>query len=92
MERKGRQKPDPLKIERVGHPENLNQFLGIAVLESYHPSEFARQRENTRRGVPPSMTLSALSRDTYSLRAAGSSFLFLLKRAFALSCILTKAR
>ena len=38
------------------------------------------------------MTLSALSRDTYSVRATDSSFLFLLKRAFAVSFILTKAR
>jgi hypothetical protein len=38
------------------------------------------------------MTLSALSRDTSSLRAAGSSFWFVLTRAFAVSLILTKAR
>jgi hypothetical protein len=38
------------------------------------------------------MTLSALSRGTSTVRAAGSSFLFLLKRAFAVSFILTKAR
>jgi hypothetical protein len=45
------------------------------------------------KAVPPSMTLSALSRDTSSLRAAGSSFWFLLIRVFVLSFfILTKAR
>jgi hypothetical protein len=38
------------------------------------------------------MTLSALSRDTSSLRAADSSFWFLFKRAFAVAFISTKAR
>ena len=38
------------------------------------------------------MTLSALLRDTSSVRAAGSSFLLFLARAFAVSFILTKAR
>ena len=38
------------------------------------------------------MTLSALSRDTSIVRAAGSSFWFLLTRAFAVSFISTKAR
>jgi hypothetical protein len=40
----------------------------------------------------PSMTLSALSRDTSGWRAAGSSFWFLLTRAFAVSFIWTKVR
>src|SRR5271156_278123 len=44
------------------------------------------------KGAPPSMTLSALSRDTSSLRAASSSFLLVLTRAFAVSFISTKAR
>ena len=34
-------------------PEKLNQFLGIDVLEWYHPSVSMRQQENTRKGVPP---------------------------------------
>jgi hypothetical protein len=38
------------------------------------------------------MMLSALSRDTQSVRAADGSFWFLLIRAFAVSFIFTKAR
>src|SRR5271154_7005340 len=38
------------------------------------------------------MTLWALSRDTWGVRAVRGSFLFFFKRAFAASCISTKAR
>jgi len=31
----------------------LIQFLGINVLEWYHPSAFVRHQENTRKAVPP---------------------------------------
>ncbi len=42
--------------------------------------------------APPSMTLPALSRDTYSLRSAGGSFFSSPIRIFSLSFISTKAR
>jgi hypothetical protein len=44
------------------------------------------------KGGPPSMTLSALSRDTSGVRAAGSSFLLFLTRAFDFSFISSQAR
>jgi hypothetical protein len=51
---KAKSKPRPFEEpQKGGHPENLNQFLGIDVLEWYHPSVFVRQQENTRKGVPP---------------------------------------
>jgi hypothetical protein len=39
--------------QRVGHPEKLNQSLGMNVLEWYQFSVFVRQLENTRKGAPP---------------------------------------
>src|SRR5216684_7488711 len=44
------------------------------------------------KGLPPSMMASALSRDTWTVRAAGLVFFFLPERIFSLSCISTKAR
>lgn len=50
-------KPRPFEEpQRGGHPEKLNRFLGVDVLERGHPSMFARQQENTRKGVPPACT------------------------------------
>jgi hypothetical protein len=46
-------KPRPFKNERVGHPEKLNQFLGVDVLEWYHPYVGCRQEEKMRKGGPP---------------------------------------
>src|ERR1700733_6879033 len=46
----------------------------------------------TRAGGPLSMTVSVLSRDTWSVRAASSSFWLFLTRAIADSFISTKAR
>jgi hypothetical protein len=47
-------KPRPFKPERVGHPERLNQFLRVDVLEWYHPTVGARQqKKNERVGHPP---------------------------------------
>jgi hypothetical protein len=37
MERSKNQNPAPFNPERVGHPEGLNQSLGVDVLEWYHP-------------------------------------------------------
>jgi hypothetical protein len=52
-------KPRPSKSERVGHPEKqspekLNQFLGVDVLEWYHPIVSVRQQKKYERvGHPP---------------------------------------
>ena len=48
MELKRNQNPDPLKPERVGHPEKLKQFLGVDVLKWYHPIVRTMQK-----GGPP---------------------------------------
>jgi hypothetical protein len=54
IERKRSQNPDPLNPERVGHPENLNQSLGVDVLEWYHPIVRPRQQKKHKRvGHPP---------------------------------------
>jgi len=50
---KEKSKPRPFKTERVGHPEKLNRFLRIDVLEWYHPCACCRQEEKTRKGGPP---------------------------------------
>jgi hypothetical protein len=47
------QNPDPFEPERVGHPEKPNQFLGVDVLEWYHPAVRVRQREKHERVVHP---------------------------------------
>ena len=39
-------KPRPFKPERVGHPEKLNQSLGVDVPQWYHPNVICRQEEN----------------------------------------------
>jgi hypothetical protein len=49
---------------RVCHPEKRNLSLAVNVLEWYHALEGRRQEKKERKGVPPSMTLPALSRDT----------------------------
>jgi hypothetical protein len=46
-------KPRPSKPERVGHPEELNQSLGVDVLQWYHPNVICRQVEDSRKGAPP---------------------------------------
>jgi hypothetical protein len=51
--RQEQSKPRPFKPERVGHPENLNQSLGVDILEWYYPTVCLRQQQNTRKGVPP---------------------------------------
>jgi len=46
--------PDPLKAERVGHPERQKQFLGVDVLEWYHAIVRVRQQKKRQRlGHPP---------------------------------------
>jgi len=35
--------------ERVGHPENQNQLLGVDVLEWYHPTVIIRRQKNHER-------------------------------------------
>jgi hypothetical protein len=47
-------KPRPFKPERVGHPEKLNQSLGVDVLEWYHPIvRVSQQKKYERVGHPP---------------------------------------
>jgi hypothetical protein len=47
-------KPRPFKAERVGHPERLNQFLGVDVLEWCHPTVRVCQFKTRERvGHPP---------------------------------------
>jgi hypothetical protein len=47
-------KPRPFKAERVGHPERLNQFLGVDVLEWYNPTVRTCQYKTRERvGHPP---------------------------------------
>jgi hypothetical protein len=46
--RKEKSKPRPFKSERVGHPEKLNQFLGVDVLEWYYPTVRIRQVKNAK--------------------------------------------
>jgi hypothetical protein len=46
-------KPRPFKHERVGHPEKQNQFLGVDVLEWYHPCVSYRQEKKPRQDGPP---------------------------------------
>jgi hypothetical protein len=47
-------KPRPFKTERVGHPEKLNQSLGVDVLEWYHLIVSVRQQKRGERvGHPP---------------------------------------
>jgi hypothetical protein len=53
MEAQRSQNPDPFKPERVGHPEKLNQSLGVDVPEWYHPNWMRRQEEKLRKGAPP---------------------------------------
>jgi len=43
---KAKSKPRPFKTERVGHPEKPNQFLGVDVLQWYHPIMTCRKEEN----------------------------------------------
>src|SRR5713101_6389399 len=58
MERNSNQNPDPLKPERVGHPEKLNQSLSVDVLEWYHPIVSVRQQKRGERvGHPPAARL-----------------------------------
>jgi hypothetical protein len=46
--------PTLLKLKRVGHPEKLNQSLGVDVLEWYPVNVIRSQEENWRRvGHPP---------------------------------------
>jgi hypothetical protein len=47
--RQEKSKPRPFKTERVGHPERLNQFLRVDVLEWYHPIVKARQQKKCER-------------------------------------------
>jgi hypothetical protein len=52
--RKEKSKPRPFETERVGHPEKLDQFLGVDVLEWYHLSVSSRQQKKYERvGHPP---------------------------------------
>jgi hypothetical protein len=53
MEAQRSQNPDPFKPERVGHPEKLNQSLGVDVPEWNHPNWMRRQEEKLRRDAPP---------------------------------------
>jgi hypothetical protein len=47
-------KPRPFRTERVGHPEKLNQFPGVDVLEWYHSTLRVRQQKKRERvGHPP---------------------------------------
>ena len=51
---KEKSKPRPFKLERVGHPETLiperqDQFLGVDVLEWYHPIVSVRQQKKYER-------------------------------------------
>src|SRR5260221_6320661 len=56
---KEKSKPRPFKTERVGHPERLNQSLGVDVLEWYHLNVIGRQEENCARvGHPPVNSIS----------------------------------
>jgi hypothetical protein len=77
-------KARPFKGERVGHPERRNQFLGVDVLEWYHPTRGVRQLKNYQRvGHPPFhsfLLLSSVSRCVLckdkvarSLRVAGGA-------------------
>jgi Bacterial toxin 44 len=52
MEAQRSQNHDPFKPERVGHPEKLNQSLGVDVPEWYHPNWMRRQEEKLRKGAP----------------------------------------
>ena len=49
----GTSTPRPFKTERVGHPEKLNRFLSVDVLEWYHPTVDCGQEEKKRKGAPP---------------------------------------
>jgi len=53
MEAQRSQNLDPFKPERIGHPEKVNQFLGVDVPEWYHPNWMPRQEEKLRKGAPP---------------------------------------
>jgi hypothetical protein len=57
MEAQRSQNPDPFKPERVGHPEKLNQSLGVDVPEWYHPNWMRRQEEKLRKGAPPALII-----------------------------------
>ncbi len=63
-------RPRPFKAERVGHPEKLDQSLGVDVLEWYNPVVSVRQQE-IRKGGPPAKTRIAKTR-------SHSSFLFVV--------------
>ncbi len=53
--RKEKPKPRPFKPERVGHPERLNQSLGVDVLEWYLQTRCAVKRKSCGRvRHPPS--------------------------------------
>jgi hypothetical protein len=44
-----KQNPRPFETpQKVGHPESLNQFLGVDVLESYHVFVTKDQAENAK--------------------------------------------
>jgi hypothetical protein len=52
--RQEKSKSRPSKNERVGHPEELKQFLGVDVLEWYHSTVQKYQQEKRERvGHPP---------------------------------------
>ena len=68
---KEKSKPRPFEEpQRVGHPEKLNQFLGVDVLKWYDPSVFVRQWENTRKDLPPARP-SALLSDSLAAASTG---------------------
>ena len=59
-------KPRPFKPERVGHPERLNEFLSVDVLEWYHPIATTRQQKKCEKVDHPPKTSSDNDPPNYS--------------------------
>jgi hypothetical protein len=51
----------PFKPERVGHPEKLNQSLGVDVLEWYHSIVHICQQENAKGWASPPIASNLLN-------------------------------
>ena len=73
-EMKVKSKPRPFKTERVGHPEKLNQSLGVDVLEWYHPAVCVRQQKRTWKGCAtrPVYISTSIPSGGEPMRATGS--------------------
>ena len=52
-EKQGNSKPRPFKSEMVGHPQQPSQFLGVDVLEWYHPLVRVREEKKNERVARP---------------------------------------